>query len=246
MKENTETIIAMLEELLTVSKSRQASQSGGNNTANMDITPIRTLIEEADRRNRERTEAGLAKFAGGITDSLNVIGNRIDRIARREQPDFGEIRQLLEQAVKKTDRADVRHNINETRHSFALENGWDWVIVTGIILLIALLVSALYFERRQNYGRTDNDLKYRYIRMKGEASPESIAGLENLFELNRDNGKINRMRKDVETYEEAVRRQTALAEQARLKEQAAREQENKAKSIKDKPVQMDKSQIQSE
>lgn len=224
----------MLEELLTVSKSRQVSQGGGNNTANMDITPIRTLIEEADRRNRERTEAGLAKFAGGITDSLNVISNRIDRIARREQPDIGEIRQLLERTVQKTDGADVRHNINETRHSFALETRWDWAIVAGIVLLIGSLASALYFERRQGHDRADNDLKYRYIRMKGEASPESIAGLENLFEFNRDNGKIKQMRKDVETYEEAVRRQAALAEQARLKEQAAREQENKARSIKEK------------
>ncbi|WP_195344842.1 hypothetical protein [Bacteroides xylanisolvens] len=235
MKENTGTIIAMLEELLTVSRNRQASQSGGNNTANMDITPIRTLIEEADRRNRERTEAELAKFAKGITDSLNVIGNRIDRIARREQPDFGEIRQLLERTVQKADGADIRRNINETRHSFALENKWDWTIVTGIVLLIALLASALYFERRQGHERTDNDLKYRYIRMKGEASPESIAGLENLFELNRDNGKINRMRKDVETYEEAVRRQAALIEQARLKEWAAREYESKADSVRNKP-----------
>ena len=39
MKENTETIIAMLEELLTVSKSRQASQSG---CTNMDITSIKS------------------------------------------------------------------------------------------------------------------------------------------------------------------------------------------------------------
>ena len=72
--------------------------------------------------------------------------------------------------------------------------------------------------------------------MKGEASPESIAGLETLFEFNRDNGKINRMRKDVETYEEAVRRQVALIEQARLKEHAAREQENKADSVRNKPL----------
>ena len=93
MKENTETIIAMLEELLTVSKSRQASQSG---CTNMDITSIKALIEEAGR-NHERTEAELAKFAHGIVDCLNTVNNRIDRIARREQPDFGEIRQLLEQ-----------------------------------------------------------------------------------------------------------------------------------------------------
>ncbi|GCB33686.1 hypothetical protein [Bacteroides faecalis] len=236
MKENAGTIIAMLEELLTISKSRQAPQSGSNNTNNMDITSIKVLIEEGNHRNYERMEAELAKFARGITDCLNVMNNRIDRIARREQPDFGEIRQLLEQATRKTDVASVRHNINETRHSFALENRWDWVIVTGIVLLIALLASALYFERRQDYDRTDNDLKYRYIRMKGEASPESIAGLENLFELNRDNGKINRMHKDVETYKEAVRRQAALIEQARLKEQATREQEDKADSIKNKPL----------
>lgn len=82
MKENTETIIAMLEELLTVSKSRQASQSG---CTNMDITSIKALIEEAGRRNHERTEAELAKFAHGIVDCLNTVNNRIDRIARREQ-----------------------------------------------------------------------------------------------------------------------------------------------------------------
>ena len=198
----------MLEELLTISKSRQASQSGSTNAANMDIVPFKTLIEEAG----QRTEAGLAKFAGNITDCLNAINNRIDGIARREQPDFGKIRELLEQATPKT------------RHSFALENRWDWAIVIGIVLLIALLASTLYSERRQDYDRIDNDLKYRYIRMKGEASPESIAGLENLFELNQDNGKIKQIRKDVETYEEV-----------RLKEQTAREQENRADSIGNKP-----------
>ena len=45
------------------------------------------------------------------------------------------------------------------------------------------------------------------------------------------------MHEDVETYEEAFRKQTDLAEQARLKEQAAKEQESKTKSIKDKQEQ---------
>ena len=42
--------------------------------------------------------------------------------------------------------------------------------------------------------------------------------MEDIFELNRDNQKIEQMREDVETYEEAVRKQAALAEQARLKD----------------------------
>ena len=88
--------------------------------------------------------------------------------------------------------------------------------------------------KRPDYDRIDNDLKYRYIKMKSNASAEQIATLEDIFELNRDNQKIEHMREDVETYEEAVRKQAALAEQARLKEQAAKEQESKTKSIKEK------------
>lgn len=68
--------------------------------------------------------------------------------------------------------------------------------------------------------------------MKGEAIPNGISELENVFELNRDTDKIRKMSKDVEAYEEAVRRRSALTDQARLKEQAAKEQEDKAKSIK--------------
>ena len=72
--------------------------------------------------------------------------------------------------------------------------------------------------------------------MKGEATPEQLVELENLFGPNRDNGRIGQMRDDVEAYEEAVRRQATLTEQARLKEQAARELNSKAKSIKDKSI----------
>ena len=103
-----------------------------------------------------------------------------------------------------------------------------------IVMLLASGASAIYHLSRPNIQRDDDALKYRYIKMKGDASAEQIATLEDIFELNRDNQKIEQMREDVETYEEAVRKQAALAEQARLKEQAAKEQESKAKSIKDK------------
>ena len=139
-----------------------------------------------------------------------------------------EIKALLKTAG---DNAKIR---NEHRHTVSIESkGILWTF-TGMFAMVTVLAVALHAARQPDYNRADNDLKYRYIRMKGEASPENIAGLENLFGLNRDNGKINQMRKDVEAYEEAVHRQAILAEQARLKEQAAREQESKARSIKDK------------
>lgn len=103
---------------------------------------------------------------------------------------------------------------------------------SGMFAMIVVLAVVLYFAKQPDYDRIDNDLKYRYIKMKGEATPNGISELENVFELNRDTDKIRKMSKDVEAYEEAVRRRAALTEQARLKEQAAKEQEDKAKSIK--------------
>lgn len=86
----------------------------------------------------------------------------------------------------------------------------------------------------QNYDRIDNDLKYRYIKMKGEATLDRIAELEEIFVINRDNGKIRQMKKDVEEYEWTVRQIIALEEQAKLKAREAENLTDKANSIKKK------------
>ncbi len=52
--------------------------------------------------------------------------------------------------------------------------------------------------------------------MKGDATAEQTATLADIFELNRDDQKIEQMREVVETYEEAIRKQAVLAEQARI------------------------------
>ena len=87
---------------------------------------------------------------------------------------------------------------------------------------------------KPNYGRIDNNLKYRYLKMKGEATPERIAELEELFELNRDNSKIRQMKKDVEEYEQAIRQRIALEEQTRLKIEQARKLDEEADRIRGK------------
>ena len=77
-----------------------------------------------------------------------------------------------------------------------------------------ILSPALYFATRPNHDRIDNDLKYRYIKMKGEAIPDLIAEMEELFELNRDNAKIRQMKKDVEEYEHTIRLKIELEERS--------------------------------
>ena len=236
MQENNSIIIAMLEELLTICKSQRPEQTV---TTDVDLAPIKELIETSNRENREYYDTKTNKLAGFVVNEFGKISKQVDGIKQQEQPDFEGVKQQLSEAVDKMDEIKVKHNIDEKRHSFVLYTKESWILLTMFIAVVAGSISTIYHLSRPNVQRDDDALKYRYIKMKGEASAEQIATLEDIFELNRDNQKIEQMREDVETYEEAVRKQAALAEQARLKEQAAKEQESKAKSIKAKQEQKD-------
>ena len=234
MQENNSIIIAMLEELLTISKSQRTEQTVN---ANVDLTPIKELIENGNRENKEYYDAKANKLAGFVVNEFSKINKQMNVFSQQEQPDYEGVKQRLTEAIDKMDEIKVKHNINEKRHSFVLYTKESWILLSMFIILLAAGASAIYHLSRPNVQRDDDALKYRYIKMKGDASTEQIATLEDIFELNRDNQKIEQMREDVETYEEAVRKQAALAEQARLKELAAKEQESKAKSIKAKQEQ---------
>lgn len=53
--------------------------------------------------------------------------------------------------------------------------------------------------------------------MKGESTSERQLEMEAIFGPNRDPEKIKQIREDVKNYEDTVRRQAALAKQARTK-----------------------------
>lgn len=85
---------------------------------------------------------------------------------------------------------------------------------------------------RQNSQLLDNDLKYRYIKMYGEANQEKLMGLETLFTYQRDEQQIALIREQVETYERLVKEQAEKTERARLNTSQATELHKQAESIK--------------
>ena len=104
----------------------------------------------------------------------------------------------------------------------------------GMMTAIVLLCTMLYWTAKPNYDRIDNDLKYRYLKMIGEATPERIAELEEIFELHRDNAKIREMKKDIEEYERTIQHKAQLEEQARFKEREAERLNENASRLKNK------------
>ena len=164
---------------------------------------------------------------------------------KSQQMDFSKIESLSERlegrinatsdATAKMERItdEVRKPvIRERRITIDIVSKEIAFLLIGMGLAISVLGSALYFSARPNYDRIDNDLKYRYIKMKGEATPERISELENLFEINRDNTKIRQMSKDVEDYERAVKQRATIEEQARRKALETEKLNNKMQRIK--------------
>lgn len=167
-------------------------------------------VEQIVRAEQERQRAIITQLAGRLES--------IDRSNAKTQNGIDNLQSAVE-AIEIPAKLPPR--ITQHRVVFSSESPFILSLVLFLFISCMILSSALYFATRPNHDRIDNDLKYRYIKMKGEATPERIAELEELFELNRDNGKIRQMRKDVEEYEQTIRQKIVLEEQAKLKEREA-------------------------
>ena len=242
-----EGIYGCLERIETaVIELQKVQPSESNSTvSNVDNTAlvqeIKTLVENATGANCKYTERKIQELTKTLSENLGVVNDNLKGVSGKNKPDFVAIQNEFENLKKLTaslipmiEESKVLHRENDYNINLNFNSKLDWFMLTLNTIVIVFLASAYYSESQQNKDEEDDALKYRYIKMKGDASAEQIATLEDIFKLNRDAQKIEQMREDVGTYEEAVRKQAALAEQARLKEQAAKEQESKAKSIKDK------------
>ena len=227
------------------------SNSVVDNEANETLVEeIKALVTNATGLNCRHTDRKLEEQTKVLNSNFSAISESvrdIKSIVNKSQSSSDVLNSLTEIKTIQEQKSDevktlvqkLKRTIEEGVHNFKHHRiGFEtpfvcWSIVIETALILGLFTWNIVLEK-PNQDRIDNDLKYRYIKMKGDASAEQIATLENIFELNRNTEAIEQMREDVETYEEAVRKQAALAEQARLKEQAAKEQESKAKSIKDK------------
>lgn len=88
-----------------------------------------------------------------------------------------------------------------------------------------------------NQGRAiehmqDNDLRYRYIRMHGGASPDEMLRLRELFEFDRNPDSIRVIRRQVEKYERLVREQAEIEAKARLNSEKALKLKQEAEKVK--------------
>ena len=201
-------------------------------------TMVKTIKTELSAKHNQPADTDLPQLIHSehkhSREAIAQLAGRLESIEQSNAKTQDSIDNLQSAVESIQIPAELPPRIVQHRISLAIESKGVFWTMTGMISAIVLLSTMLYWTARPNYDRIDNDLKYRYIRMKGEATPDRIAELEELFELNRDNAKIREMKRDVEEYEQTIRKKIILEEQARLKERKAEHLTDKANSIKKK------------
>ena len=201
-------------------------------------TMVKTIKTELSAKNNQPADTDLPQLIHSEyernREAIAQLSERLESIERNNAKTLTSMENLQASVDAIEIPAELPPRIVQHRISLAIESkGVFWAMI-GMMTAIVLLCTMLYWTIKPNYDRIDNDLKYRYLKMKGEATPDRITKLEEIFELHRDNAKIREMKRDIEEYEQTVQRKVQLEEQARRKEREAERLNENAARLKNK------------
>ena len=174
-------------------------------------TALPGVKTEQEREFTDKYNALLAQLAG----RLEVI----DKEIRQTHTLIEQVRQAVEAAVK-PENLPVR----EHRHTYTLDISSSKTFLTMFVMLGCIFLQGAFIYRISENNRllAANDLKYRYVKMRGEIKEKELMELETIFRDEQHTAIRDTVRNQVEWYEEAVRRQAERLEQATVKERKAK------------------------
>lgn len=226
------------ETLVKTIKNAKAGSAGNAGLENVQLGRIERLIEAVERsqgqvaqllehlqrhtalpgvkteQEREFTDkynALLAQLAG----RLEVI----DKEIRQTHTLIEQVRQAVEAAVK-PENLPVR----EHRHTYTLDISSSKTFLTMFVMLGCIFLQGAFIYRISENNRllAANDLKYRYVKMRGEIKEKELMELETIFRDKQHTAMRDTVRNQVERYKEAVRRRAEQLERAASKERKAK------------------------
>lgn len=148
-----------------------------------------------------------------------------------EIENIGELREAIS---KLNEAADKNREPQEYIHKHHIELMSNKVlIVLAVAMTVIVVLAWIVSNQRKTIGQfRDNDIKYRYIEMRGTATLEDMLMLRETFDFNRNSDSIAVIRKRVEKYEQLIKEGAEQQARARANAQQAEELKQKAENIK--------------
>lgn len=166
----------------------------------------------SDREGRDKLRAAINLRFKEINEVYSALSTTNERIFAGQERISEELQRI--QSLK------VQNNHTHVI-DFKISRPFLWQAVMSMIILLLLVGNAWQFKR--NMDLSDNDLKYRLIKMYGGISGNQLDTLEVIFHRDRDKTVIKNIRNDVEDFEYRTRIRAEKLEKARLLQQEAEE-----------------------
>ena len=225
------------ETLVKAVKSTKAGGAGNAGLENAQMERIERLIEAAELSQGqiaqllERLQRHTA-LPGVKTEQEREFTDRYNTLLAQLAGKLGTINHenqhthtLIEQVGQAVEAAAMPENlpVQEHRHTYTLDikSSKTALVIFVMAVIIALLIGFIYRISVSNQQLAANDLKYRYVKMRGEIKEKELMELETIFRDEQHTAIRDTVRNQVERYEEAVRRRAEQLEQASIKERKA-------------------------
>lgn len=104
------------------------------------------------------------------------------------------------------------------------------LFLAGLVICFVSLFLNIHLAGRMQQLQ-DNDMKYRYLLMQGQADGETFDILENKFKWQRDNGFIRSLTDSVMDFEYRIQKQAEALERARLLNEQAEQLKKEADKL---------------
>lgn len=152
---------------------------------------------------------------------LTQLAGRLEVIDKENRQTHTLVEQVG-QAVEALTRPDALP-AQEHRHTYTLDISSSKTFLTMFAMLGGIFLQAAFIYRisENNSLLAANDLKYRYVKMRGEIKEKELMELETIFRDEQHTAIRDTVRNQVERYEEGVRRRAEQLEQASIKERKA-------------------------
>ena len=236
---DTSTVYGLFEELKQSLTEMTTSLKGRSEQQTIDLSKIEELFGRMNTLSKQEVfspeqirvlEEILPK---SVVAGLEVAFEKLDGWDAEKKETLQAIEAKIDEMGKES-RTVIRKE-----HILSLDFKNSKTVITLCCMGLAILFSLLgnfwqmrHWQMRQNSQLSDNDLKYRHIKMYGEANQEKLMGLETLFTYERDEEQIALIREQVETYERLVKEQAEKTERARLNTSQANKLQKQVESIK--------------
>lgn len=157
-----------------------------------------------------------------INQKLDDNARQLERIEKKEPEknddnDFSEITTVFEtfQHNQLQKLAEIESLIRKEKRKIEFTPTSAFGMAFFFSLMAITLALGIWINSLKDQMSTlsDNDLKYRYIQMMGNATADDLATMDTLFYFNRDSKKIRELRKQIEVFEENVKQRARIIEQ---------------------------------